>query len=71
MQLRLMLLGAETFLANVDIFAPTAADQLSLFTNGPAYGASLQQISNDVPGVTSPGFHDFAFFPYLFEFVVA
>ena len=30
-----------------------------------------KQISNDVPGVTSPGFHDFAFFPYLFEFVVA
>jgi hypothetical protein len=33
--------------------------------------AHLQQVSNDVPGVTSPSFEGFPFFPNPFEFVVA
>jgi hypothetical protein len=44
---------------------------MDLFTDGPADGAGFQQIGYHVPGVTPPGFHDFAFFPNLFEFVVA
>ena len=71
MQFRLMPLGADTFLANVGIFAPAAPGQLCLLPDGPADGAGFQHVGNHVPGVTSPGFQDFAFFPNLFKFVVA
>jgi len=71
MQFRLVLLGADTFLADVNVFAPAAAIQVDLFTDRPTDGAGFQHLSNHVPGETSPGFHDFTFFPYFFEFVVA
>jgi len=71
MQLRLVLLGADAFLADVSVFAPAAAGQLDPFADGPTDGAGFQHVSNHVPGVTSPSFHDFTFFPNLFEFVVA
>jgi len=66
-----VLWGADPLLAYVGVFAPAAAGQMDLFTDGPAAGAGFQQIGYHVPGVTPPGFHDFAFFPNLFEFVVA
>jgi hypothetical protein len=71
MQFRLVLLGADPFLADVGVFAPAAANQLDLFAEGPTDGAGFQQVSNNVPGVTSPSFQDFPFFPNFFEFVVA
>jgi hypothetical protein len=72
MQFRLVPLGADPVLANVSVFfTPAAAGQLDLSADGPTDGASFQQVSNNVPGVTSPGFKDFPFFPNLLEFVVA
>jgi hypothetical protein len=71
MQFRLVLLGADAFLADVSVFAPAATGQLDLFAEGPADGAGFQQVSNDVPGVTSPSFQDFPLFPNLFEFLMA
>jgi hypothetical protein len=71
MQFRLVPLGANPFPADVGVFAPAAAGQLDLFADGPTDGASIQQVSNNVPGVSSPSFKDFPFFPNLFEFVVA
>jgi hypothetical protein len=71
MEVRLVLLGADPFFADVDVLAPAAAGHLDLFADGPTDGASFQQVSNNVPGVTSPSFKDFPFFPNLFEFVVA
>jgi hypothetical protein len=66
-----MLLGADTFLADVGVLAPAAAGQLSLFADSPTDGASFQHVRNKAPGVTSPSFHNFTFFPDLFEFFVA
>jgi hypothetical protein len=71
MQFRLVLLGADTFLADIGVFAPAAASQLDLFAESSTNRASFQHVSNNVPGVTSPSLHDFPFFPNLFEFVVA
>ena len=71
MHVRLMPLGADPFLADVGVVAPAAAGQLDLFADGPADGASFQQVGYDVPGVTSPSLNDFPFFTNLFEFVVA
>jgi hypothetical protein len=64
-------LGADPFLADVGVYAPVAAAQSNLFADGSTDGASFQQVSNHVPGVISPSFKDFPFFPNLFEFVVA
>jgi hypothetical protein len=66
-----MMLGADTFLADVGVFAPAAVGQLVLLPEGPTDGAGFQQVRDYLPGVTSPSFHDFPFFPDLFEFVVA
>jgi hypothetical protein len=71
MQFHLVPLGADPFHTDVSVFAPAAAGQLDLFADGPTDGASFQQVSYNVPGVTSPSFQDFPFFPNLFEFVVA
>jgi hypothetical protein len=71
MQSHLVPFGAGPILADVGVFAPEAAGQLCFLPDGPADGAHLQQVSNDVPGVTSPGFKGFSFFPNVFEFVVA
>jgi len=64
-------LGADPVLADVGVFAPEATGQLCLLPDGPADGAHLQQVSNHVPGVISPSFKGFPFFPNPFEFVVA
>jgi len=66
-----VLLGADPLFADVSVFAPAAAGHLDFFTNSPTDGAGFQQIGYDVPRVATPGFHDFAFFPDFFEFVVA
>jgi hypothetical protein len=71
MQFRLMLLSADTFLADIGIFAPAAAGQLGFLADGPTDGADFQHVGDNVPGVTSPGFHDFTLFPDLFELFVA
>jgi hypothetical protein len=71
MQFRLVLLGADTFLADVSVFAPATADQLDLFADGPTDGTGFQHLGNHMPGEASPSFQDLAFFPNLLEFVVA
>jgi hypothetical protein len=49
MQFPLVLLRADAFLTDVRVFAPTAGDQLNLFTDGPADGANFEHISDNVP----------------------
>lgn len=71
MQFHPVPLGAVPVLADVCVFARVAAGQLWLLPDGPADGAHLQQVSNNVPGVISPSFKGFPFFPNPFEFVVA
>jgi hypothetical protein len=70
-QFCLVLLGANAFLANVDVITPAAAIQVGLFTHGSAGGTSLQHLGDDVPGVLAPDVHDFQFFSDLLEIVVA
>jgi hypothetical protein len=71
MQVCLVFLDAEPVLADVGVFAPAAAAQLGFFAEGPTDGASFQQVSHNVPGVASPSFQDFPFFPNLLEFLMA
>jgi hypothetical protein len=71
MQLRLVLLAADTFPTNVSVFTPSAADQLDFFTKGSTDGAGFQHVGNHVPGVTPPSFHDCTFFPDFLELFVA
>jgi hypothetical protein len=64
-------LGTVPVLADVGVFAPAAASKLYFLPDAPADGAHLQQVSNNVPGVASPSFKGFLFFPNPFEFVAA
>jgi hypothetical protein len=70
MQFRLVPLGADSFPAHVNIFAPVAAGHLDPFAESPTDGASFQKVSHNVPGETSPSFQGLPFFPNLFEFVL-
>jgi hypothetical protein len=68
MQFRLVQLAADPFLVQVSVFAPATAVRSNLFADGSTNGASFRQASNNAPGVTSPGFQGFPFFPNLFQF---
>jgi hypothetical protein len=71
MQIRLMLLRAHTFLADVSVLTPPAPGQARLFADHPANGAGLKQVSDRVSGVCAPHIHNFPFFSHSCEFVVA
>jgi hypothetical protein len=66
-----VILGADPVFAYIRVFAPAATGHLDFFTNGPTDGAGLQQVGDDVSGVTPPGFHDLLLFANLLELVVA
>jgi len=66
-----MPLGAVPVPTDIGVFAPEAAGQQCLIPDGPADGAHFQQVSDNVPGVTSPSFKGFPFLANPFEFVVA
>ncbi len=71
MQLCLVLLGADAFLADVDILAPAAPVEVDLFPDRPADCACFQHLGYRMPGKTAPSIHYFPLFSYFFEFVVA
>ena len=64
-------LGAVPVLADVGVFAPAAASKLYFLPDATTDGTHLQQVSDDMPGVASPSFKGFLFFPNPVEFVAA
>ena len=64
-------LGAVPVLADVGVFAPAAASKLYFLPDATTDGTHLQQVSNDVPGVTSPSFKGFLLLPNPLDLVVA
>jgi hypothetical protein len=71
MQFRLVPFGTDTFLADISVFAQATSGQLWLLPDGPADGAHFQQVSDNVPGESPPGFQGFLFFPNPFELLSA
>jgi hypothetical protein len=65
-----MLLGANAFLADIDVVAPTAAGQVFLFAHGATNTAGLEHICDNMSGIGSPRLQDFAFFPHFLELFV-
>lgn len=70
MRLSLMLLGADTLLAKVDVCAPAAAGQVLPLANGAANGATLQQVRNNVTRVFPPGVFGFVLFADFPKFIM-
>lgn len=69
MNVGVVLLGAKTFLTEVNVFAPAAASETVFFADGAAYCASFKEIGHHMPGVLAPFLHHLLLFPDFRQFV--
>jgi hypothetical protein len=59
----MVLLGAETCAAVINVVAPAAMGETIFFTDATANRAGFAKIGDNVAGNVSPVFHHLAFFP--------
>jgi hypothetical protein len=71
MDFHVVLLGADTLFAEINVFTPPAADEVILFANGSANRARFEQVSNDVARNGAPTLHRVVFFPEFRHFILA
>jgi hypothetical protein len=70
MNVHVVAVSADAFLAKIDVLAPAAADKVLFVAHGPADRARFQQLSHDVPGVGPPVVQNLVFLPNFGQIVV-
>jgi hypothetical protein len=64
---RVVLLGAGSLLAEINVLAPMAAHQAFFFADHATSRARFEQVSYDVTGNPAPGLEGLILFPNLFQ----
>jgi hypothetical protein len=70
MDFSVMLLGAGSCLAEINVLAPTAVHKLFSFPDRAAGRTGFEQVGNDMTGNAAPSLEDLVFFPDPIEFAL-
>ncbi len=67
MHRRVVLLGARSLSAEMNVLAPMAAHQTFFFANHATIRAGFEQVSYNMTGNPAPGLENLMFLPNLFQ----
>jgi len=70
MDVRVVLLGADSLFAVVNVFAPTASLQALFIADSATDRAGFQEVGHDVAGIGPPIVIHFVLFPNLRKFII-
>ena len=70
MHVSVVLLGADSFFAEVNVFAPTASLQVLFVADSATNRAGFQEVGHDMAGVGPPVIIDLVLFPNLRKIII-